>query len=367
MGSTWADNTAARILDANLNRAREALRVMEEYARFALDDPTLTAALKKLRHTLVQDMATALGNRLVPARDIVHDVGRDVTTPTEYVRADAPAIVRAAAARLSEALRVLEEYAKLLDPPLAARIEQARYEAYELERRLVLHIHAWDSFGHVRLYVLLTESLCRGDWCATAEAALRGGADCLQLREKHLPDRELLDRARRLARLCHNHGALLIVNDRPDIAAATGADGVHLGQDDLPVAAARRVLPTGAVVGLSTHTPDQLTDALVQAPDYVAVGPMFPTATKPQDLIAGPELLRTARARTSLPVVAIGGITADNAETVLAVRRCCLAVCAGIVAQQDVEAATRRLRTLLDRCEPPSPENRAGDPQSRPA
>lgn len=348
VGSTFADSTAGRILDANLNRAREALRVLEEYARFGLDDAGLAGALKELRHELVGCVPVSVGLQLVNRRDIVGDVGRTLAAQGEYQRAELVDVVRAAAHRLSEALRTLEEYAKTFDSKLAAVFETMRYRGYELERRLILHATAREHFGRVRLYVLLTAALCWHDWLETAEAVLRGGADCLQLREKELEAKELLARAGRLAELCREHGALLIVNDRPDVAAASGADGVHLGQDDLPVAAARRVLPAGAVVGVSTHNRAQLEAAAAQAPDYVAVGPMFASPTKPQDVIAGLETLAAARQVTSLPLVAIGGITCGNAGQVLAAAPCCLCVCAAIIGQDDPEAATRALRNALE-------------------
>jgi len=195
----------------------------------------------------------------------------------------------------------------------------------------------------------VTEELCRGDWFETARAALRGGADCLQLREKKLTDRELLERAKRLNALCREHEAMFIVNDRPDIAVASGAHGVHLGQEDLPVAAVRRIVPASCIVGVSTHTIEQVCAAADQAPDYIAVGPMFESPTKPQGHIAGPATLAAARAQTALPLVAIGGITAENATTVLAASRCCLCVCQAVIAQPDVTAAARCLRDVMDR------------------
>ena len=349
VGSTSSNSTTGRILDANLNRAREALRVLEEYARFGLDDAPLAGALKSLRHELIDCIPAQLREQLPACRDIVGDVGTTLAARGEYQRSGLTDVVRAAAHRLTEALRALEEYAKTFDSKLAAALESLRYRGYELERRLLLHATAREHFGRVRLYVLLTAGLCRHAWFQTAEAALRGGADCLQLREKELEDRELLRRAQRLTELCHAHDALLIVNDRPDIAAISGADGVHLGQDDLPVAAARRVLPAGALVGVSTHDRTQLEAVATQAPDYLAVGPMFESPTKPQDVIAGPGMLATARQVSSLPLVAIGGITCANAAKVLAVAPCCLCACAAIIGQDDPESATRALREVLDR------------------
>jgi thiamine-phosphate pyrophosphorylase len=378
-----AGNHVLRILDANFNRAREAFRVMEEYARFVLDDPLLTQAIKDARHqlsefarTLAVTENTALAevcgsgpqtfgdhpapaesgisamaksrDSLVRARDIEGDVGRITKADGELDRATIEAVALAASKRLSEALRVIEEVAKIVDSRTARRIEGLRYCGYELERRLVISIDARRRFADVWLYVIITASLCRGDWYATARAAIDGGADAIQLREKDLPDRELLSRAKRLAGLCREHGKLLIINDRPDIAAASGADGVHLGQDDVPVSAARRVLPARCIIGVSTHTVEQVEAAARLAPDYLAVGPMFPTETKPQTHIAGPETLAAARRRTSLPLAAIGGINAGNVDRVCTVPACTVCVCAAVIQQPDVAASARDLRSVIE-------------------
>ena len=369
--------SAMRIIDANLNRAREALRVMEEYARLGLDDAGLSAAIKETRHALgqavsefeqraalgPQDRATRKSTPLNPPlvrgegdvrgsllahRDIVGDVGREVGTPAEYQRADALHVALTAGKRLSEALRAVEEYGKTIDPGFAAAIEKIRYRGYELERRLALTTSARQRFGHVRLYVILTESLCTGEWFAAAEAAIRGGADCLQLREKDLSDRELLDRAKRLGKLCRDNDTMFIVNDRADIAVLSGADGVHLGQDDLSVVAVRRIVPSGCLVGVSTHDVEEVEAAAGEAPDYIAVGPMFATATKPQDHVAGPRTLAAARRLTSSPLVAIGGIDGGNAAEVLSAGADCLCVCTSVIAQADVAKAAERLRAVID-------------------
>lgn len=350
-----------RILDANFNRAREALRTMEEFARFVLGDASLTQALKFIRHDLTAAVTnlpeqsntsakqiphyqmTTLPNH----RDIVGDAGATICTQAESQRATTTDVVCAACKRLTESLRALEEYGKIIDPNFAAAIEQIRYRAYDLERRLSVTINAREKFSSVRLYVLITESLCRADWFDTARAALDGGADCLQLREKNLPDRELLARAKRLAQLCRDRQRLFIVNDRPDIALTASAHGVHLGQEDLPVAAARRILPAQMIVGVSTHTIQQIDAAIEQAPDYIAVGPMFDSPTKPQSYLAGPALLAEARRRTSLPLVAIGGIDESNVHAVLDAAPACVCVCRAVIAQPDPASRARRLRTKI--------------------
>ena len=341
--NSWSQRTAARVLDANANRAREALRVLEEYARFGLGDASCTAALKALRHELVAWQTSHGRADWTLARDAAGDVGKTATQASEYQRADVEAIVGAAAGRLTEALRAIEEYAKLDAADAGAAVEQLRYRAYELEQRLSRTQRARTRWAGVRLYVLITEALCAGDWFETAAAALRGGARALQLREKGFADRELLARAQRLVELCRASGALCFVNDRPDIAAAAGADGVHLGQDDLPLADARGCLPPTALAGLSTHSVAQVESALEAGPDYVAVGPMFATATKPSAQVAGPALLAAARARTQLPIVAIGGITAETAPALWSAGADCVCVCGAVVASPDPEAAARRL------------------------
>ena len=343
------DPHVLRTIDANLNRAREGLRVMEEYARFVLDDAALSAAMKETRHALAAAVPQPLAADLVRHRDILGDVGTEFRTNCEYTRSQAHEVAMVAGKRLGEALRTIEEYGKIVDPAFAAAIERIRYRGYELERRLALTVDARARFGGIRLYVLLTEALCRDDWFATAEAVLRGGADALQLREKSLSDRELLIRATRLAALCRDQNKILVINDRPDIAAASHAQGVHLGQDDVSVAAARRILPTTCLIGVSTHNLPQVEAAAAEVPDYIAVGPMFASGTKPQPTLAGPETLAAARRVTSLPLVAVGGIDEHNASQVLSTAPCCLCVCQSIISQPDVAAAASRLRTLLDR------------------
>ncbi|MCK4342190.1 MAG: thiamine phosphate synthase [Phycisphaerae bacterium] len=337
------DAEVLRIIDANLNRAREALRVIEDYARFVRDDADVAGAVKSCRHEL-RNVVEALGQKaLLAARDIVSDVGRDLKTPEELHRGAPADVIRAAFARAGEAARVLGEYGKLVSPAAAAGAEALRYRVYELEQRIVLRGDLRQRWRAVRLYVLLTEALCRRPWLETAAAAIRGGAGCLQLREKQLEGRELLRRARQLRDLTAEHGILLAINDRPDVAKLAQADAVHVGQDDLSVKEVRRVAGADMLVGKSTHTVQQFEAALAEEPDYLAVGPMFPSETKTQAHIAGPETLAAVRPLTELPLVAIGGITAENVSQVMAAGANCVAVCAAVLGAEDAEAAARAI------------------------
>lgn len=307
------------MIDANANRAREAIRLLEDAARFALDDTSLAGGLKELRHELTGALGLLpdrLGeaSRLI-ARDTPGDVGVNISTASEGQRATLADAVSAAGSRLSEALRVLEECAKTASPMAAARLEQARYAGYELARRVRLRMGS-PGRRQWRLCVLLTESLCKHPWEHVAAESLRAGADCIQLREKHLPDRELLRRACLLVSMAGEVGADVVVNDRPDIAVLSGAAGVHVGQDDLPVSEVRRIVGFGVLVGVSTTDIAQARSAVDSGADVCGLGPMFQTSTKDKPRIAGAAYASAYLADTALaavPHLAIGGITPMNA------------------------------------------------------
>jgi len=342
------ETSLLRVLDANLNRAREALRVIEDHARFVLADADAAERVKSARHGLRRIVEAVGADELLAARDILNDVGRDMKAAGELRRASTDDVVRAAFARLAEAARVLGEYGKLVSPAAAETAEKLRYQTYELEQRVVLRATRRARLRGVRLYVILTEALCRCGWHETAEAALRGGAGCLQLREKGLPDAELLRRARRLRELTAKHEALLVINDRPDIAKLSGADGVHVGQHDLPVMEARHVAGANLLVGKSTHTLEQFEAALAEEPDYLAVGPMFASPTKPQDHIAGPGTLARVAGRTQIPIVAVGGIVAANVSQVIEAGAGCVCVCSAVIAADDPEAVAAEIRRRVE-------------------
>jgi len=335
-----------RILDANFNRAREALRVVEDYARFVLDDDNLCGGLKQLRH----DLATATSRWTDTAllhRDTPGDVGTATKTQTELRREDTAAVVVAAGKRLGEALRTIEEYLKTVSPQDAAAVESIRYRFYDLELRVARTLRPVDRFAAVRLYVLVTESICRRPWLDVATAAIEGGADCLQLREKDLESGELLRRAKTLTDLCHEHGVLCIINDRPDVALLANADGVHLGQTDLPCIAARKLFGPDKLIGVSTHNLDQAKQARLDGADYIGVGPVFRSSTKTRDFLPGLGYARQAAQQIPLPAVAIAGITDQNADEVLATGVRAIAVTAAVAACDDPRAATARLKQII--------------------
>ncbi len=338
-----------RILDANLNRAREALRVIEDYARFVLNDDSICGELKQLRHDLAQASAGFAGAAILH-RDTPGDVGTATKTATELARDDVANVVTAADKRLGEALRTIEEYLKTIDPTSASQVEAIRYRFYDLEQRVARTLRpVAGGLASVRLCVLITESLCKRPWLEAAEQAILGGADCLQLREKDMEAGELLRRARQLVELCRRSRILCIINDRPDIALLSDADGVHLGQGDPPAIEARKLLGRGKIIGVSTHTLEQARQAVRDGADYIGVGPVFRSSTKPRDFLPGLALAReVALAALPIPAIAIAGITLANVDEVLASGIRAVAVTAAVIGTDDPRAAAARFRERLD-------------------
>jgi len=332
----------ARLIDANANRAREGLRVLEDAARFLLDDAGLCSSFKSMRHDLREAVESLPIDRgaLLAHRAVQEDRGAAISTPGEMRRETMTQVVAAAAGRTSEALRVLEETTKTLPGAAATAhaFEDLRYRLYDAERSLTLALGTGRAIQW-RLCVLITESLClHHPWDRVAELALEGGADCLQLREKSLDGDELVRRARRLVDLAGPRGAHVIINDRVDIALAAGAHGVHLGQSDITVEDARRVAGFRLLVGASTANIVQARRAADAGADYCGVGPIFPTRTKAVQAISGLDYLREylsdERCRRT-PHLAIGGITPGTAASVFDAGAEGIAVCSSVCGSRE--------------------------------
>ncbi|GAC1581318.1 MAG: hypothetical protein NVS3B24_17660 [Candidatus Dormibacteria bacterium] len=200
--------------------------------------------------------------------------------------------------------------------------------------------------GSAHLYVVSADAE-PGRQAEVLCAAVDGGAAIVQLRNKLAPAAALLDAARQVATHARAHGALFIVNDEPDLAAAAGADGVHVGQDAGPLVEVRRRLPPGALVGRSTHSLDQALGATEEGADYIGVGPVFATPTKPGRSAVGLALLPVIAARITLPWFAIGGIRADTLGGVIEAGARRVAVVRAVASAADPAAAAAELVQLL--------------------
>jgi thiamine-phosphate pyrophosphorylase len=348
------ERCAYRIIDANFNRAREACRVIEDICRFALNNAALTAAVKQFRHQLCEVISTLDSSKLLVARDTTADVGAGRQVQGQMDRADMNDCLTAACKRLPEALRVLAETLKPAEPVAARSVEQLRYSFYTLEKDIILSWSTAQKFSRVRLYVIITnDHPC--EILSLANCCIEGGADCIQLRAKGMPDEKLFATAQEMVRICRDASVLSIVNDRVDIAVAAGADGVHLGQDDLPVEYARKIALTPLIIGKSTHSMDQLKKAVDEAPTYVSLGPVFPTGTKPGTEPVG--LGYVSQATTYLEDkgvahVAIGGITLNNVIKVIQAGAKAVAVCSSVTQVPDVIGSCinlkHKIRDLLE-------------------
>jgi thiamine-phosphate pyrophosphorylase len=336
------------MLDANANRAREAMRVMEDVARFVLDDAELSGELKSLRH----DLRAAL-DRLPPGwieanRNTPGDVGTAISTASERERGCLVDVAFAAGKRLTEALRVIEEAGKTIDADFAAQIESLRYRAYTVESQL--HVRMGTGAARQwRVCVLLTEALCTRPWEDVLLAIIDGGVDCVQVREKDMEGGALLERVRHVIEVTHASEISVIVNDRADTALAAGADGVHLGQHDMPIEDARKLAGRSLLIGASTHDLDEAKAAVDAGADYCGVGAVFASSLKPDRKPAGPAYLRAFIERyPHTPHLAIGGVTPDNIDALVEGGVQGVAVSSAVCAADDPAAVVASLRKAIE-------------------
>ncbi|MBO7726258.1 MAG: thiamine phosphate synthase [Thermoguttaceae bacterium] len=358
--SLGADRSLCRVLDAAADRGREAVRVIEDAVRFLSDDAALDARLKRFRHEFAALTALLSWDERLTSRDSASDVGSVLEGAGEYNRSSLGTILAANFCRLQESLRSLEEFSKLAKPEMARRAERLRYESYTIQKETHAVFSSADRperLAAARLYVLVTCAVSDDD----VEKIALAGAGIFQLRDKNATDREVYTAGRRLTALFDRMAdsgivpkrPLLIVNDRADLAVAVGADGVHLGQTELPACEARRIIGPGMILGLSTSDIDQAQKALVEINgparvDYLGAGSVFPTATKADARNAGLAYLRALVSLSiPVPVFAIGGINAGNLAQVLETGCSRICVASAVTSRADMGRAAKELHTIL--------------------
>jgi thiamine-phosphate pyrophosphorylase len=338
-----------RTIDACANRAAEGLRVAEDYARFVLDDRLLTGELKLLRHELAEALASLpLSDRLA-ARDAGGDVGATTKTASEFARGTLANLLAANLTRAQQALRSLEEFAKLLDTSMAAKLERLRYRAYIVQTALESTSRACEVLANAHLYVLLDGRRDEASFIVTAKQLIAGGCHIIQLRDKQLDDRTLLARAKTLRQLTRGTGTLFVMNDRPDLAVLADADGIHVGQEELSVHQARTIVGTRMLVGVSTHNIEQARKAVLDEASYLGVGPTFASTTKQFEQFAGLDFVRQVAAEIRLPAFAIGGIDLNNVEQVINAGLRRVAVAGAVLNAANVTVATQTFVNALRR------------------
>ena len=343
-------NSIFRILDTASNRTGEGLRVVEDYVRMVLEDRFLSKQLKQLRHDLAQTLEPLNLGAQISSRDSVNDVGRTIQTDSEYSRNSAQAVIKANLTRVQQSLRSIEEFTKTIDPEISKQVEQLRYRSYNVEKAIKVTLQSRAVLRKCYLYVLIDGRIWRQSRDAfdqSIESLIRSGVDLIQLRDKSLSDRDLIAIGKRLAQLTGPTETLWIMNDRADLALITDADGVHLGQDDLSVAQARKILGAQKVVGVSTHNLSQAQKAVGDGANYIGVGPVFPSSTKSFDSHVGLELVEQVAKEIKLPTFAIGGISADTIARVVAVGLKRVAVSAAVTNADEPAKAAATLKGML--------------------
>lgn len=330
----------ARILDANLDRSREGLRVIEDWFRFSAEATAIAAECKDMR----QRLAAWHSSRYRAARDTPGDPGTQLHHDQEARRDSLSDLLLANFSRVQEALRVLEEYAKLDEPQMAVDCKHMRYRMYALES-IAMADQLRDRLKQAQLYLITSQT---PNWLETVEASLQGGVRLVQYRNKTGNYRTMRSEAAALKQVCDRYGAIIIVNDRVDIALDIGADGVHLGQTDMPVETAREMLGPQRLIGQSTTNQEEMERALKTSADYIGVGPVYATPTKAGKAPAGLEYVRLAVERATVPWFAIGGIDAHTLPEAVAAGATQVSVVRSLMAADNPTKAAQDMLNILN-------------------
>ncbi len=335
-----------RITDANLNRATEALRVLEEIARFYFDNKTLSEELKNIRHSVCTFFDDKY-DELLFSRNTQDDVGVDTKNPTKLSRENASVeqIFRSNFKRLEQALRVLSEYGNLSD--------DFRYKIYTIEKkmneRFKMDIKKY-LLKDKNLYLVTNSDNFSSDeeFLDRVALAIKSGVDIVQLREKSKPASKIIEYGKVIRQLCSEYGAIFIVNDRIDIAQIVKADGVHLGQDDVDIKHAREILGEKMIIGISTHKSSDAILAVEGGADYIGVGPVYKTPTKPNREAAGLDYLKWVVQNIKIPFYAIGSIDENTIDEVISYGAKRVALVRAIMNSNDIEKTVKNLKNKLN-------------------
>ncbi len=344
-----------RIIDANFNRLIEAIRVLEEISRFILNDKLLSAKLKNIRSSIKDEILKIYkGDDLVSSRDSKNDVGRTFYTKSESNRESIYSIITSNLKRGQEASRVLEEFTKLTSKSTGKFFKNIRFKLYELEKTFAkteLISNKKEKLDFDLYVVTDPDVLSKKPIIKAVQDAIEGGAKIVQFRDKKCSMKEYYQTAKKLSILCKKLGAVFIVNDHIDICLAVDADGIHLGQDDIPIKVARKILGDDKIIGLSTHSFEQAMNGLKSGADYISIGPIFQTPSKPNSKNLGIPLLKKIannikKSNKPLPFAAIGGINETNINSVAKITKK-IAVIRAVFGKNNIKKAVKTLRRSI--------------------
>lgn len=304
-----------RLIDANLNRVRESLRVLEDITRFIIEDYKKAQEIREIRHSLHRFLPPA--QILIQGRDIERDEGRSFSS---LKKKDWRDILTKNFAKCEEGLRVLEDFSN-------SKISSLRYQLYSIEKTVLKRV------ALSGLYLIIDTGLCEP--VSVARDAVGSGVRLIQLRAKDIGVRKFIKIAEEVKRFSTEF--LLIINDRCDVALAVEAWGLHLGQKDMDISDAKKIF--SGVIGRTCHTLQEAERAEKDGADYISAGPVFRTSTKPELLPTGLDFINEVKKKVSIPVVAIGGINLENIAAVKERGADAIAVCSAIISQKDIKGA----------------------------
>ena len=343
-----------RTLDASANRSAEAVRVLEDILRFCVNDAFLSQEAKAIRHELAIIFSRKDLQPRIRLRDVLRDVGVGTTIAKTPPRTEMKHVFAANAARASQSIRSLEECSRLVVPAVTVAFEQLRYRIYTLEKAAMTIILSQERLADVSLCVLLDADRPETEFKTLVGQLLAAGVKMIQLRDKKANTALLCERTKTITQQVRQHAdsttekrCIVIINDRADVAVAANADGVHLGETDLPVSLARRVCGHEFIIGRTAHSLSEAKQAVLDGADYLGVGPCYPSNTKKFEKFATESFLRDVSEEVRLPVFAIGGITSDNLDRLvhLGVKR--VAIASSITDAADPGEESHRICSLL--------------------
>ena len=297
-----------QIIDANLDRAREGLRVLEDWARFGLGGNGFVSKIKNYRQILGKNHLEIYKQ----SRNYIEDQCKGLTHQEQNNRTTPEQIISSNAGRVQEALRVIEEFSRLHNQELSKIASEIRYEIYTLEIDLLKLSNRKcleEILKENDLYVITNP---KENLLEKIEEILIAGVKIIQHRFKMGTDKDHLEEAIQIKNLCIKYNSLFIINDRVDIALASNADGIHLGQDDLDLKTARKLLGYSKIIGISANNEIDISNALKDGCDYIGIGPVFETATKKDKKPIGIKKIKTLTKDLNIPWFAIGGIKSNN-------------------------------------------------------
>ena len=335
--------SVAQLIDANLDRAREGLRVIEDWCRYEVRNKEYVLTIKDWRHQLGSKHLDTYKE----ARSISSDHGIGLNHKSQEQRTEALQIIKANCGRVQEALRVLEEFTRNSNPDLSKISQKIRYGLYDLEIKIIKHDQL--SIRKNKLYDSNLYLITSDDKKIFKKVtdAINSGVNIVQFRCKELNDKDKLKQAQQIALICKKNGALFIVNDRVDIAISTNADGVHIGQEDLPVKVVRDILGPEKLIGKSIHSIEQLREAQLEGCDYIGFGPIHETKTKPNLIPKGIRLAEQVSQEASIPSFAIGGININNIDELLSIGVERIAISGSIMNHPKTSEIASKFKELL--------------------